>query len=607
MTGRARRPTTNRSRTVVPARPIVSRHRVYAVALCLALVFGLFGYRLVDLQLTPDPALAAGIGNRVRTVELAAPRGDILDRWGRTFALSLPAPTVVVDPRLVAEEQVPHLVARLEPLVSTPPEVLTRRLLSDAHFAYIDRQVDTEIGAEIDYLDLPGVRIEEEARREHPNGNCSGVAVVGRVDIDHIGISGLEESYNESLTGVSGQSVREASADGSLTIPGGEQVVKPARPGTDLRLTLDRNVQYQAEQILADAVDASGGSLGIAIVTVPSTGEIIAAANVLRDPETGLVGCTTTNLSAIWSYEPGSIVKPLTMSGVLEAGLTTPDETIALREVIEIPIEDGQVKRYVDWFAHEQSTYTPTEIITRSSNIGMITLAERLEAAGLYETLTSFGLGAQTALEFKGEASGILDRLDTHVLELSNVAIGQSVAVTGIQMLQAYNTIANGGLHVDPVLVMDDVGESTPRRVIREETADAVFAMMQSVVKKGTGTRAELPGYRVAGKTGTAWQPCDDAPGYLCADGGRHHTASFVGIVANDLGPQLSVIVIVDDPQGSTGGGAVAAPVFAEIAGYAVRQLRIPPASGADGGDRVRATAASALVQDEPSEEVGET
>jgi len=577
---------------------MVSRHRVYAVAVTFTMVFGLFGYRLIDLQLTPDLALVEGIGHRVRTDDLAAPRGEIVDRWGRTLALSLPASTIVVDPRLVSPDEVPGLVSRLGPLVSTPPAVLTRRLLGDSHFAYIDRQVDPEIGVEIDELDLPGIRLEQEARREHPNGSCSGVSVVGRVDIDHIGISGLEESHNDSLTGVSGQIVREASADGSFTIPGGEQVVRAARPGRDLRLTLDRNVQYQAEQILAEAVDASGGSLGIAVVMVPDTGEVIAAANVLRDPETGLVSCTTTNLSAIWAYEPGSIMKPLTVSGVLEAGQAGPHEEIVLPDQIEIAIEHGRTKRYTDWFAHQQPTYTPAEIVTKSSNIGTITLAERLGADGLYEMLTGFGLGSRTALEFKGEASGILDPLDSHVLELSNVAIGQSVAVTGIQMIQAYNTIANRGMHVDPVLVLDDVGDGEARRVISEDTADAVFAMMRSVVEEGTGRRAQLPGYRVAGKTGTAWQPCEGGVGYLCDGGGRHYTASFAGIISNDLGPELSVIVIIDEPQEITGGGAVAAPVFAEIAGYAVRQLRIPPASGTNTGERVRAMAASAPVDD---------
>jgi cell division protein FtsI/penicillin-binding protein 2 len=331
---------------------------------------------------------------------------------------------------------------------------------------------------------------------------------------------------------------------------------------------------------------------------VPDTGEVIAAANVLRDPETGVVSCTSTNLSAIWAYEPGSIMKPLTVSGVLEAGLAGPHEEIVLPDQIEIAIEHGQTKRYTDWFAHEQATYTPAEIVTRSSNIGTITLAERLGADGLYEMLTGFGLGSRTALEFKGEASGILDPLDSHVLELSNVAIGQSVAVTGIQMIQAYNTIANRGMHVDPVLVIDDVGDGEARRVISEDTADAVFAMMRSVVEEGTGRRAQLPGYRVAGKTGTAWQPCEGGIGYLCADDGRHYTASFAGIISNDLGPELSVIVIIDEPQGITGGGAVAAPVFAEIAAYAVRQLRIPPASGTHTGERVRAMAASAPVDD---------
>ncbi len=597
MTGSARRPPAQRSRKVVAARSHVSRPRVYAVTIAFALVIGLFGYRLGDLQITPDPALAQGIGSRFNTDNLEAPRGEIVDRWGRAFALSLPAPTIVVDPRLVPDDEVPAMVAQLGPLVSTPPDVLSQRLLSDSRFAYIDRQVDVEIGARISALDLSGVWIEDEARREHPNGSCSGVSVIGRVDTDHVGISGLEESHNESLTGEDGTEVREASADGTFTIPIGEHAVEAPRPGTDLRLTLDRNIQYKTEEILIDAVESAGGSLGVVLVMVPDTGEVIAAANVTRDPETGIVGCTTTNLSAIWTYEPGSIMKPLTVSGVLDAGLAGPQEPIALPDSVNKTIEDGETKSYVDWFFHDQETYTPAEIITKSSNVGTILLAERLGSEGLYDTLTSFGLGSRTALEFKGEASGILDTLDSHVLELSNVAIGQSVAVTAIQMIQAYNTIANSGLHVDPVLVMDDVGVAAPRRVIGEDTADAVLAMMHSVVTDGTGKLAQIQGYNVAGKTGTAWQPCNDAVGYLCADGGRHYTASFVGIIGNDLGPELSVMVIVDDPQEVTGGGSVAAPVFAEVAGYAVRQLRIPPSSDADSSERARAAPATASME----------
>ena len=595
MTSRSRRPTSKRNRKIVAARPAVSRHRVFAMVFVFVGVIGLFGYRLVDLQVTPDPRLSDGFRDRMRMEDIAAPRGEILDRSGRTFALSLPAPTIVADPRLVPADEVPNLVAQLQPFVSTPPDELARRLLRDSAFAFIDRQVDRDIGAHIESLQLGGVQVVEEARREHPNGNCSGISFIGRVDTDHRGISGLEEAYDETLTGEVGKVFREASGFGGASIPNGEVVVDPASPGQDLHLTLDRNVQYQTEQILAEAVEAAGGGLGVAIVMIPDTGEIVAAPSVVRDKETGEVRCTTTNLPVIWTYEPGSISKPLTMAGLLEADLTYPYEPVVLPDIIEIPIEDGDVKRYKDWFAHDQSTYTPIEIISRSSNIGTITLAERLGADGLYETLTSFGLGSRTALEFKGEASGILDPLDSHVLELSNVAIGQSVAVTPLQMMLAYNTLANGGVHVDPVIVAEDVGATGGRRVISEETADAVMAMMESVVAEGTGTRAALAGYDVAGKTGTAWQPCDDAPGYLCAGDTRHYTASFAGIISNDLGPQLSVLVIIDDPQGdSVGGGSVAAPVFADIAEYALRQLRVPPATGTGVGERVRAIPASA-------------
>lgn len=586
-------------RTVVATRPTVCGKRVATLGLALLVGFGMLSYRLADLQLTPDPELQEGLGTRVITQELPAPRGEITDRWERPISHSLPAITIEANPRVFTAEQLPSVVARLSELVDTPPGVLMNRLSRDSAFAYIARQVDEATAEAVRDLEIPGIWFRNEPRRTHPNGPCSGLAIVGRTDIDHVGISGLEEAYDSSLTGVPGSVILESSADGESTIPNGEQVIEPAQPGQNVRTTLDRNVQYQTEQILAEAVEGVVGQRGIAIVMIPETGEIIAAANVQRNSESGVIECTTTNLSAIWTYEPGSIIKPLTMAAVLDANAASPQELLQLPEQLVYNVEGG-TKTYRDYFAHTETYYTLTDVMALSSNIGTIELATRLGADGLYNAFLGFGLGSRTALEFKGEASGILDPLDSHVLELSNAAIGQSIAVTGLQMLQGYNTIANGGVHVDPVLLTDDVGLSDPHRVVSEETAGAVLRMMAEVVARGTGTRAVVPGYEIAGKTGTSWQPCAMG-GYLCdidadGNGSRHYAASFGGIISNDYGPQLSIIVIIDDPTTDRyGGGAVAAPAFAEIAAYAVRQLQIVPSTAGPTGERVRADPAGVL------------
>lgn len=577
-------------------RPQVGRGRVIALGVISGLVLTGFMWRLVDLQLMPDPALASGMGTRIVERTIPAPRGEILDRHGRPMALSLPAPTVIADPRLVPIDRVPQVVAALGPLLSTDDDVITRRLQGDAYFAYLERQVDPEVGKRVDALDIAGISTIEEPRREHPNGDCSGISVIGRVDLDQLGISGLEQQYDESLTGTDGQVFSESSANGRNTIPGGIQVVDAAQPGGDLTLTLDRNIQFQSEKLLADVVERTGGDLGMIIITVPTTGEIIAMANVRRNETTGEVGCTTTNLGAIWSYEPGSVMKPITVSSLIEGTPSLASQTI------EVPYsitrnDGGAGKVYRDYWMHDPVEMSLTDIISKSSNVGAILVGEQVGPDALHSTLVDMGFGKTTSLGFKGEASGILNRLDIDSLALSNVSIGQGIAVSPLQLISAYNTFGNGGIQPDPVMVMDEVGTTTGRRVVTSATADRVLDMMREVVSDGTGKRAAIPGYEVAGKTGTAWQPCSDELGYKCADGGRHYTATFAGIVINEDGPALSAVVIVDDPQKSLGpyaGGSVAAPVFKEVVAYALRQLRIAPMR--DPGtprDRVRARPAT--------------
>jgi len=589
MTRRRRHPKPVRRRRPVP----VGRLRVSALG--FVFVVGAFGFRLGDLQLTPDPAFADPITNPIQTFTLEARRGELLDRQGRPLAVSFPSATIAVDPREVADADAAQIVADLSTLIDTDPDVMYDRITSDRHFAYLDRQVDLEVGEAIMELGHDGVFQYDEPRRTYPNGDCTGMALLGRVDIDHLGISGIEKLYDDRLTGVDGTRIIEVSGfDRSATIVGGEQIIEPAIAGQELSLSLHRDVQFKAQEVIENAVTEHNADKGIALVMIPSTGEIVAAVSAQRDSETGVVSCTTNNLPFTHVYEPGSTMKTVSIAAAIDAGLTYPNESIGLSHRLQYQLDEGQTFSIEDWFPHTKDNYTPTEILTQSSNVGTATIADRLGAARMNDVMTSFGFGQVSGIGFPGESAGIMKDLTQSSVALPTASYGQGVAVTPIQMLQAYNIIANDGVAVDPVLVIDDIGAAETRQVISQDSARQTMDMMRSVVvsEDGTGRAAAVEGYDVVGKTGTAWQPCGS--GYSCTDGrDRHYTPSFAGIVSNDAGPQFSVLVVVDNPVGGEyGGGAVAAPAFAEIASYTARQLRIPTSASSVTTTAVRAEAA---------------
>ena len=597
-----RRRSRPKPRTVTAVRPAISAGRVRVLGLVFALVFGAFGYRLVDLQVTPDPTLADSAGRHIERVELPATRGSFVDRHGRPLAVTRPSATVVVNPRLVSDADIPGMVAQLSQHLDVDPVRLTEALSSDKAFRFLQRQVDPEVGDAIMALDLPGVWLQEEPRREYPNGDCSARALLGRVDIDHLGISGLEYLHDEALTGTDGVSLAEVSADGKLTIVGGDSVIHAPVPGEDVQLSFDRDVQFKSEQLVAEAVAANGADWGVAIVAIPSTGELVALAGATRDDETGEVACTTENLTFTRAYEPGSTMKAISVAAVLEAGMTSPHERVALEPSLNFPLDDGETFTIIDWFTHTEDTYSTTEVLAKSSNIGAATLAERIGGEAMYEEYLDFGFGSTTEVDFPGETAGIIQPF-TSTVALPTASYGQGVAVSPIQLATAYNVLANHGGYVAPTLLRDGTG-AVERQVIEPETAAQVLEMLGAVVDTGTGKAAAIPGYDVAGKTGTAWQPCEHGGYSGCENGhpveGRHYTASFVGIVSNDVGPAFTVLVIIDNPRGDEfGGGDVAAPVFAEIASYTARQLRVTPVAGeqVDAGP-VRAPVSTLPVDD---------
>ena len=596
MSPAGRRP--GRSRSTTSARPSVCPNRLRTLCAVFIIVIGGFGYRLADLQLTPDQALAEPISRTLRTEDLPAQRGSIVDRLGRPLAYSRPAPTIVADPRLISTEQVPYVVGQLASLLDADPEVMARRLTSDSRFVYLDRQVDPEIGDAVMALGLPGVWSYEEPRREHPNGDCTGLSLMGRVDIDHLGISGLEKIHDDTLTGTPGTRAVEVSADRSATIVGGQQVLEPAIPGEDVATTLDRDIQFKAQELIEATVAQFDADLGMAIVTRIDDGSVLAAVGAVVDEETGLARCTSNNLPFTHTFEPGSTMKIVSVAAALESGAVDPYTRIEVPAEKPYPVDDGRVFLLRDTGRYEDREYTTSEILIRSSNVGSSTLAEVAGPDAVWDLMHAFGFGSTSGVDFPGESIGILEPFLSTVA-LPTASYGQGVSLTAAQVIESFNTVANGGVRLPLSLTSAELGTKASERVISEQTSDILMDMMQGVVEheNGTGPNAAVRGYTVSGKTSTAWQPCEGGVAYQCGeddpDGRAHHyTSGFAGIISNDQGPQFSVYVMIDNPKGVKFGNEVAAPAFAEIAAYTARQLQVPQVTSGVTTTAVRAETA---------------
>ena len=580
-----------------------------------------FAWRLIGLQVLDDGQKYQDFAKNERMDQIVLPagRGAIVDRNDIDLVLTVPAKTITADP---SEIEDPLKAAReLSLILDTELELLEQRLSqSDRRFSYLQRQVSEEVAEEVSRLQIKGISVIDEVARIRP-GEELALNLLGRTDIDGNGISGVEKAYDSFLIGSSGLMEVEKGV-GGLTIPGGRnEIISSSQHGHTLVLTIDRSVQFAAERILIDGVVATNAQGGTLVAMRPSTGEIIASATVSRNTD-GLVEVSSDNRAVTWAYEPGSIMKPLTFAGVIEEKVGAPSSVMEIPNAIEIWEE-----AFIDSFAHETEEWSIAEILKRSSNVGTIMWAQELGEKRLYERLASFGLGQVTGLELPGETRGsLLGQSQWSGTSLPTIAIGQGVAVTPMQMLVAYSAIANEGRRPVPSLVLgarDNSGlfeimnSESPERIFSAETSDLLIEMMEGVVVEGTGTEAQVPGYRVAGKTGTAWKPLADG-GYGDETGEQKYVASFAGFLPAD-DPELSIIVVIDEPVAPYSGGKAAAPVFAEFAQFAVRQLRIPSEAerlGLEQPGRVIATtpaqareiaeaaAAAAALEEEASEEV---
>lgn len=549
--------------------------RVVALFGLMALSLSVVGSRLVLLQVRDAAtyeALAAE--QRVRRIALPAERGTLYDRSMHELALSLPAKAVYADPALVSDPT--GTADGLAEILDARPADLRRALATPSRFEYLARGVDLSVANRVRQLNLPGIGFIDEPKRTYPGGSLAA-QVLGFVGVDGAGLAGLELQWDDVLAGRPGRMLVEQDPDG-LSIPQGRLEVDQPHRGRDLVLTIDKDLQYFTEQALARTVARNGALGGTVIVMEPSTGDVLAmATNPGFDANayTEAPAVVTRNRGVTDVYEPGSVNKVITASAALEEGV------VGIQERLWVPPR-YQVGDKVFGEAHPRPAMamTLTDVIAESSNVGTIMTAERLGSQRLDAYLRDFGFGVETGIRFPGESDGILmPEEEWWTTSMGTIPIGQGIAVTPLQMASVYSTVASDGVRVAPRLVRGTVqgGEvlerepETRERVVSTRTARLVTRMLAEAVSTGTGTEAQLPGYWVAGKTGTARKPLEGALGYS-----DEYVASFIGF-APAREPAVVVAAIIDEPD-TVYGGVAAAPLFREVMEFALAHLRVPTA-----------------------------
>ncbi|MDP8978681.1 MAG: penicillin-binding protein 2, partial [Actinomycetota bacterium] len=565
------------ARAVARARP--GRRLSAMLALYLVLTL-LLGWRLLSVQVI-HAGQYQGLAARQtrRQVELPATRGTLYDRSGDPLAMSVAAATVYADPHMIAEAGADprRLGRRLAPVLDAPRPRVERLLRQDTGFVYLARQVPNQVGSRVAALGLPGIGVLEEPARVYPAGPLAA-QVVGYVGTDYVGLSGMELQYDDVLAGRSGL-LRLEEAPGGLEITSARRQVRPPQPGRDLVLTLDREVQFATETALRRAVDRYRADGGSAVVLDARTGEVLAMAStpgyrpedIDRADEYARRNRVVTDV-----FEPGSVNKVITGSAALEEGVVTPRTRMMVPDRLRVAD-----KEFTDSHSHPPEAMSFADIIAESSNIGTIKVAQRLGPQRLAKYLRRFGYGRPTGLGFPGESAGIVaDVADWWGTSLPTIAIGQGVSASLLQVAGVFQTVASGGERVEPTLVrgstdgpgrLDPAPEPERRRVVSRRTAEQMARLLVGVVERGTGTQAAVPGYRVAGKTGTAKKPSETTRGYEAGA----YIGTFAGFApAED--PDLVVAVALDEAE-VIYGGVTAAPVFSEVMSFALAHRRVEP------------------------------
>jgi cell division protein FtsI (penicillin-binding protein 3) len=503
------------------------------------------------------------VSQQIENVEDPAQRGTIYDRNGVELAVSEDATTVFANPFLIDDP--PGVAHKLAPLLGVPQDELMEKLADpDTGFVYLRRKLDSTRGEKVRKLGIEGIDTVVEPRRSYPQGSLAS-QVLGSVGTDNYGLTGLEQSREETLHGHDGQRkvVKDATGKAVSVVD-----VERSEAGEDLRLTIDAAIQERTEAALAEVGQTYQPTGATALVMDPRSGEILALANWPRVDANNVGGAPAyarQNRAIQASYEPGSTFKAFTVAGALEEGLIEPETQLGLPPTI-------QVADRVIGEAHDRGgiTLSVADILAQSSNVGSVMIGLKLGVERFDRWVRRFGFGRSTGVDLPGEQQGIVLRPEDYSgSSIGNMPIGQGLAVTPIQMATAYSAIANGGVMRRPYIVAGD--PRPPKRVLSRRTAERVSRMLEGVLGPGgTAQEAQVEGYRLAGKTGTA-EKAEDG-GYSKTD----FVASFIGY-APARNPRLLVAVMVDEPRGEIYGGVVAAPAFERIIEFALPYLKIPP------------------------------
>ncbi len=583
------------------------------------LVFLLIAARLVDVQVVRSGQYQHQASEELtQPITIPALRGGIYDRDGKVLAMSVPTKTVLAD-----DFQIKHPVSEaitLAPYLGLSATHLASLLREHSGYVPLAKNVSDTKATTIADQAFPGINLIDGAERVVPNGTLAS-PVLGVVNASGKGAAGLEYEYNKSLAGTAGSETLLESPSG-VALPGTPVTNKvAATAGTGLELTLDEPLQYTTEQALASEIVASHASSGVAMVMDVRTGQIVSMANLTANQKKaststpssatatatagqtidigpkGPVSEAQNNLAMTQLYEPGSVFKLVTFSAALQDGLINPNTTFTVPDRITL---DGST--FHDAETHPTEQLTATQILAQSSNIGTSEIAQGLGETRLLAQVKELGFGEPTGLNFPGESDGLIaGPTQWEPTNFVSLPIGQVDAVSPLQVLDAYNAVGNGGVYVAPKLVRATVGPtgavtatapSKTHRVISSSTDAELTTMLQQVVNSGTGTSAFIPGYTVAGKTGTAQIPTTGKDSYTTGA----YMATFVGL-APAKHPVFSAIVVLDHPT-PIFGGTVAAPVFSQIMSYALHHYDIPTTPGAPTTPPPPGTVAAAQTQD---------
>ncbi|MGN6586889.1 MAG: peptidoglycan D,D-transpeptidase FtsI family protein, partial [Solirubrobacterales bacterium] len=532
--------------------------------LCFLVIVG----RSFWLQGVQGSKLASeAVMQQTETVTVPGLRGDLLDRRGNKLAASEDAATIYATPYQVKNP--PQAAAKLAPILGEKKGEVLEALTAEGGFSYVAQKVDLGTAAKVEALELEGIGELPDSRRTYPQGEMAG-QVIGAVGSENKGLTGLEMGEESVLGGTDGE---RRIVNDALGEPIRLETVKEAEDGEDVELTLDPVIQRETERVLAGVGETYTPTGATAIVVDPRTSQVLAMANwppVNPEDLSEVSNEDLLNKATEFNYEPGSTFKAFTVAAALEEKLVTPTSEFVLPPTIQVA--DRTIKD-----AEERGTETMSvaTILARSSNVGAVTIGLKVGAERFSKWIDRFGFGRPTGIQFPHEEQGIVPSLDQYSgSTMGNLPMGQGLAVTPIQMVAGYTAIADGGILRPPQLIKKvgekPVHEPKGRRVISAQTAAEIREMLEGVLAPGgTASEVSVPGYTLAGKTGTA---------QVAENGGYSKTkyiASFIGF-APAQNPQLLAAVIVDEPQGEIYGGSVAAPAFGQIAEFALPYLGVP-------------------------------